>query len=75
MRSKPTRWTPARWWRIVVIADLHSHVYGNDQQPLIDKIAEQQPDVIALVGDIVDDDEPVAGAKLFLKKVGNIAPV
>jgi predicted MPP superfamily phosphohydrolase len=61
--------------RIVVIADLHSHVYGDDQQPLIDKIAAQQPDVIALAGDIVDDDEPVAGAKLFLHAAVDIAPV
>ncbi len=61
--------------RIVVIADLHSHVYGDDQKPLLDMIAAQQPDAIALVGDIVDDDAPVAGAKLFLKQVADIAPV
>jgi len=60
--------------RIVVIADLHSHVWGEDQQPLLDMIAAQQPDIIALAGDIVDDREPIAGAQLFLERVTDIAP-
>jgi len=60
--------------RIVVITDLHSHVWGDDQQPLLDMIAAQRPDLIALVGDIVDDREPVAGAQLFLERVTEIAP-
>ncbi len=60
--------------RIAVIADLHSHIYGEDQQPLLDMIRAQQPDIIALVGDIVDDHEPQAGAKLFLQDIAKIAP-
>lgn len=60
--------------RIVLIADLHSHVYGDDQQPLLDKIAAQQPDLIALAGDIVDDNEAQDGAWTFLRKVSAIAP-
>jgi uncharacterized protein len=61
--------------RIAVIADLHSHIYGKDQQPLLDMIKDQQPDIIALVGDIVDDAEPQVGAKLFLQDITDIAPV
>jgi predicted MPP superfamily phosphohydrolase len=60
--------------RIAVITDLHSHVWGKDQQPLLDMIASQQPDLIALVGDIVDDREPVSGAQLFLERATEIAP-
>ena len=60
--------------RIVVIADLHSHIWGDDQQPLFDMIKGQQPDIIALVGDIVDDREPMEGAQLFLERVTEIAP-
>ena len=60
--------------RIVVIADLHSHIWGDDQQPLLDMIAAQQPDIITLVGDIVDDREPMDGALLFLERVTEIAP-
>lgn len=61
--------------RIVEISDLHSSVFGNDQKPLIDMIKTQRPDIITLTGDIVDDKEPVSGAKLFLEKVKDIAPV
>lgn len=60
--------------RVVVIADLHSHVWGDDQQPLLGMIESQKPDIIALVGDIVDDREPMYGAQLFLEGVTDIAP-
>jgi len=61
--------------RIVQISDLHSVVFGNDQQPLIDMIKAQRPDIIMLTGDIVDDKEPISGAQLFLEKVKGIAPI
>jgi predicted MPP superfamily phosphohydrolase len=60
--------------RIAVVTDLHSLIWGGNQQPLLDAIAAQQPDIIALVGDIVDDQEPIAGAQLFLERVAEIAP-
>lgn len=60
--------------RIVVISDLHSHIWGKDQQPLLDMVEAQQPDIIALTGDIVDDREPMYGAQLFLDSVTDIAP-
>lgn len=60
--------------RIVLIADLHSHIYGENQERLLDKIEKQHPDIIALSGDIVDDIEPFLGAKLFLERVTKIAP-
>jgi len=61
--------------RIVQISDLHSHIYSKDQQPLIGLIAAQQPDIIALTGDILDDNEPDAGAMLLLEGIRDIAPV
>ncbi len=60
--------------RIVVIADLHSRLWGEDQQPLLNRIAAQQPDIIALAGDIADDAEPLIGAQRFLEGVSEIAP-
>lgn len=60
--------------RIVLISDLHSHIYGKDQKPLLDMIKEKEPDIIALAGDIVDDGVPQAGAKLFLQSIADIAP-
>jgi predicted MPP superfamily phosphohydrolase len=61
--------------RIVLVTDLHSHIYGNDQHPLIDLVKTQHPDLIALVGDIVDDEEPDTGARLFLEGIKDIAPI
>ena len=60
--------------RIVAVTDLHSHIYGKDQQPLIDMITAQQPDIIALVGDIADDEEPDVGTRLLLEGIRGVAP-
>ena len=61
--------------RIVLIADLHSTLYGKDQHRLISKIKEQQPDIIALAGDIIDDEEDEDAALSFLEGIRGIAPV
>lgn len=41
--------------RIVLIADLHSCRYGENEQELIRAIDAQQPDLLVLAGDIFDD--------------------
>lgn len=60
--------------RIVVVADLHSTYYGENQEHIINKIKEQNPDIIALPGDIIDDHESEDGAKDFLDGIRGIAP-
>ena len=60
--------------RVVLLTDLHSTVHGRDQSSLIAKIEEQQPDVILLAGDIVDDKKPVRGAELLLSAIGHNYP-
>lgn len=60
--------------KIVVIADLHSVYYGEEQELLISKIKQQQPDIIALAGDIIDDNESEEGAIAFLEGINGIAP-
>lgn len=61
--------------RIVLISDLHSHKHGKNQSKIIDKIKSQNPDIIALAGDIADDKVPIEGSKIFLEKIKNIAPI
>jgi predicted MPP superfamily phosphohydrolase len=61
--------------KIVLIADLHSTIYGENQEPLVNKIKRQNPDLILLSGDIVDDKIPILGTKLLLSGIRNIAPV
>lgn len=56
--------------RLAVLTDLHSSFYGKGQKRLLRAIQEQQPDLLLLVGDIVDDLVPVEGAKQLLSVIG-----
>lgn len=60
--------------RIVLVSDLHSHIHGENQKKIADLIRKQNPDIIALAGDIADDVEPIEGTKLFLETIKDIAP-
>ncbi len=44
--------------RIVLLTDFHSSSYGTNQQVLLDVVDRQQPDVILLAGDILEDVRP-----------------
>lgn len=60
--------------RIVMLSDLHSCIYGKNQIKLINKIEEQKPDIIFMVGDIADDVTPIDGTKLLLNEIVKSAP-
>ncbi len=66
---------PGQNVRILLITDLHSHIYGENQKDLVSLIKLQKPDIIALAGDIADDVAPVLGTELFLSNIKGIAPV
>ena len=61
--------------KIVLIADLHSTIFGEDQLILIDKIKTINPDLIILAGDIIDDIVPITGTRLLLEGISNLAPI
>ncbi|MBO4562935.1 MAG: metallophosphoesterase [Clostridia bacterium] len=64
--------------RVVFIADLHGREFGADNSRLIKRIAEEEPDLIALVGDIIDsdaDDEQIGRMCAFISAAADIAPV
>ena len=64
--------------KIVCIADLHSHSYGKDNEQLIAKVAEQNPDAIFVIGDMINADATeaeVADMISLIKKLGDIAQV
>jgi predicted MPP superfamily phosphohydrolase len=61
--------------KIVLLADLHSTMHGRNQEILIEKIKEQNPDLILLAGDIVDDEAPVLGTELLLSGIHTLAPL
>lgn len=60
--------------RFLMLSDLHSCIYGENQSQLIYQIAQQKPDCILLCGDIVDDKAPRAGAEQLLQQITDIAP-
>jgi predicted MPP superfamily phosphohydrolase len=61
--------------RIILIADLHNHIYRENQSELVALIEEQNPDLIALAGDIADDQVPIAGTEQLLDGIKDLAPI
>ena len=49
--------------RLAVLTDLHACAYGEDQRELLDEVAAQAPDLVLLVGDIVDDEPRMPEAR------------
>lgn len=52
--------------RIALVTDLHSCKYGEGQRTLIEALDAQQPDVVLLGGDILDDELPDENAERLI---------
>lgn len=61
--------------KIVLISDLHSTIFGENQSVLINKVKNIAPDIIVLCGDIFDDKVPIKGTQLLLSGIEDIAPI
>ncbi len=61
-------------FRIVQISDLHSCKYGKNEEELIQKIKEQDPDIAVLTGDIFDDVNENTNTEIFLKNISELYP-
>lgn len=62
--------------RVVHLSDLHNAEFGDQNQKLIDKVAEQKPDVIFMTGDMLDREEQSTETVTHLiSELVNIAPV
>lgn len=44
--------------RILLLSDLHGAAFGQDNEALFSAVAAEQPDLIALLGDLIDEDTP-----------------
>ena len=53
--------------RLVLLSDLHSCWHGEGQKQLLAEIAEQNPDIILMTGDIADDEVPHDGTIALLE--------
>ena len=63
--------------KFAVVADLHAHVYGRDNDILIQKIKEQKPDIILVPGDMIVSSYPETYETAYqtFEKLTEIAPV
>lgn len=62
--------------RLVQLSDLHSHVFGEANTLLVEKITAQQPDLIVMTGDMLDssDSGPEVVCQL-IRQLTDVAPV
>lgn len=60
--------------RLALLTDLHSCLYGRNQIDLIEKIKAQNPDAIAMSGDIADNYMPREGTTALLKGLKGMYP-
>lgn len=63
--------------KIVFLSDLHNNRYGKDNQRLVNAIAEQNPDVILIGGDMVvgKPNRPFDVAERFVAQLTKLCPV
>lgn len=62
--------------KMAVLSDLHGHEFGRGNQKLVQKTAEQEPDIILLDGDILNEDSEDAEVPCeAIKALCKIAPV
>ncbi|WP_214882820.1 MULTISPECIES: metallophosphoesterase [unclassified Exiguobacterium] len=61
--------------RIVLLSDLHSASYGHKQSILIDQVRAQEPDLIALPGDLLDRYRSPEPAFELIEGLAGIAPM
>jgi len=69
-------------FRIVLLADLHGAEHGTDNERLVERIREANPDIIAIAGDLIDRYQPnrpverqIDIAQTLVRQLVRIAPV
>ena len=60
--------------RVVHLSDLHGHQYGEDHRDLLEQIAAQSPELIALTGDIIDQASQRGTLPALARGLSAIAP-
>ena len=62
--------------RILQLTDLHNAVFGENNQPLLDMVAAEQPDLIFCTGDFITGDDPQTETALqLIRQLCEISPV
>lgn len=61
-------------FRIALVTDLHNRVFGPDNDWLIAQLEKAKPDLIALSGDIADEDSSISALSALLPRLSAVAP-
>lgn len=61
-------------YKIVHLSDLHGHEYGEGNEELLARTAEQRPDLIVVTGDLVDRESQLQMVPALAKGLAAIAP-
>lgn len=60
-------------FKILQVSDLHNNLFGENQHRLIEAIKKENPDMIAITGDLIDS-EKTDNSYMFIKEAVKIAP-
>jgi len=60
--------------RVVHLSDLHGHEYGEGNADLLDRVREQSPDLIAITGDLIDQEGQFQMIPALARGLASIAP-
>lgn len=61
-------------FRIALVTDLHGRTFGPDNDWLVEKLTAARPDLIALAGDIADEESNLQELSRLLPRLAAIAP-
>jgi len=62
-------------FKIVQLSDLHGKIFGKNNKKLLEAVSAQNPDIIAITGDIADKSGEIEYISLLVSQLSDIAPV
>lgn len=62
-------------YRIVQLSDLHAAEFGKQNTRLVRKVAQAQPDIIALTGDFIESEDQIPVTITLARELVKLAPV
>ena len=60
--------------RIVHLSDLHGKEFGTNSERLLKKVAALEPDLIAITGDLIDQENQLAMVSALARGLAAVAP-